>query len=167
MSELSPVYGGKVVHSGIFEFKELYRFMYEWFRDYQYLLLEKKYSEKIKADGKDVEIEWVCFRKISDYFRFKIAITLRIIKLVSVEVQEGGLKVNRDKGEVEIKFASWLEKDWDSKWEQNPISKFLRGVYDRYIIRSRTEHYEDKLKSELDEAMAQFKSFLSLTGNVS
>jgi len=166
MSELSPVYGGKVVHAGIFEFKEFYRYMYEFWRDYQYLLIEKKYSEKIKAEGKDVEIEWVMLRKISDYFRFKIAVTTRVTKMVSVEVQEGGVKTSRDKGEIEIKFASWLEKDWDNKWEQNPITKFLRGMYDRYIIRSRAEFYEDKLKSELDEAMAQFKSFLALTGNL-
>lgn len=167
MSELSPVYGGKVVHAGIFDFRELYRFMYEWFRDYQFFLMEKKYSEKIKPEGKEVEFEWNCFRKISDYFRFKINITTRIIKMVSVEIQEGGVKATRDKAEIEIKFNSWLEKDYDNKWEQNPVTKFLRGFYDRYIIRSRTEYYEDKLKSEIDEAMSQFKSFLALAGNVS
>jgi hypothetical protein len=166
MGELSPVYSGKVVHGGIFDFKEFYKYIYEFWRDYQYFIIEKKYSEKIKADGKEVEIEWTLFRRISDYFRFKISITTKVTKLVSVEVQEGGVKMSRDKGEIEVKFSSWLEKDYDNKWETNPVGKFLRGVYDRYIIRSRAEFYEDKLKSELDEAMAQMKSFLSLTGNV-
>jgi hypothetical protein len=163
MPELSPVYDGKIAHLGIFDFKELYRFMFEWFKEYQYILNEKKYSEKIKADGKEIEIEWLCLRKISDYFRFRIKIVTRVVRMVTVEVQQDGVKVNRDKGDMEIKFWSWIERDYENKWEQNSVTKFLRGVYDKYIIRSRIEFYEEKLKEEVDEVMSQTKSFLVLS----
>jgi len=166
MAELSPVYDGKIVHAGIFDFKEMYRFMYEWFRDFSYLILEKKYSEKIKADGKEVEYEWLCLRKISEDYRFRIKIVTRIIKMVTVEVQEGGVKFNRDKGEIEIKFWSYIERDWQNRWDQHPITKFLRGFYERYMLRGRMEFFEDKIKAEIDESMSQIKSFLSLMGNV-
>ena len=166
MAELSPVYDGKIVHAGIFDFKEMYRFMYEWFRDFSYLILEKKYSEKIKADGKEVEYEWLCLRKISEDYRFRIKIVTRIIKMVTVEVQEGGVKFNRDKGEIEVKFWSYIERDWQNRWDQHPITKFLRGFYERYMLRGRMEFFEDKIKAEIDESMSQIKSFLSLMGNV-
>lgn len=166
MVELSPVYDGKLAHGGIFDFRELYRFMYEWFRDYQYFLIEKKYSEKIKAEGKEVEFEWLCLRKISEDFRFRIKIVTRIIKMIQVDVQEGGIKTTRDKGEIEIKFNSFLERDYQNKWDQSPITKFLRSFFERYIIRDRIEFYEDKLKSELDESMSQIKSFLALMGKI-
>jgi hypothetical protein len=166
MAELSPVYDGKMVHSGIFDFRELYRFMYEWFRDFSYLILEKKYSEKIKAEGKEIEFEWLCLRKISEDYRFRIKIVTRIVKMVTVEVQEGGVKFNRDKGEIEIKFNSYIERDWQNRWDQHPITKFLRGFYERYMLRGRMDFFEDKVKSEVDETMSQIKSFLSLMGNV-
>ncbi len=163
MSELSPVYDGKINHGGIFDFKELYKFMFDWFKDYQYLLHEKKYSEKVKADGKELEIEWLCFRKISDYFRFRIRMVARFLRMVSVEVQQEGVTIKRDKSDMEIKFYTWLERDYENRWEQNPVTKFLRGLYDKYIIRSRIDFYEDKLKDEIDEMMTQTKSFLALS----
>lgn len=164
MSELSPIYEGKVTHAGIFDFKDIYRFLYEWFTSYEYVVLEKKYSEKIKPEGKEIEIEWLCLRKISDYFRFRIKLKIRITRMITVEVMRAGVKTTRDKGEIEVKFGSFLEKDYENKWESNPISKFLRGIYDKYIIKTRTEAYEDKLGSEVDEVIAQLKSYLALEG---
>jgi len=164
MAELEPVFAGRVVHTGIFDFKELYKFLYEWLKDYQYLIIEKKYSEKIKSDGKEIEVEWMNLRKISDYFRFRIRMITRVIRMVSVEVQEEGVKTTKDKGEIEIKFEAYLEKDYENRWEENAIFKFLRGMYDKYIIKSRIEFYEDKLKDETDEYINQIKAFLVLAG---
>ncbi|MCL6500432.1 MAG: hypothetical protein K6T16_00125 [Candidatus Pacearchaeota archaeon] len=164
MSELSPVLEGKVVHAGIFDFKEIYRFLYEWFISYDYLVMEKKYSEKITPEGKDIEIEWLCLRKISDYFRFRVKITIRIIRMTSVEVMRGDIKTKRDKGEIEIKFGSALERDYENKWESNPITKFFRGIYDKYIIKPRIDAYEDRLATEVEEVVAQAKAFLALEG---
>ena len=164
MAEISPVYEGKVVHAGIFDFKSFYGFLYDFFSYYQYLVIEKKYSEKIKAEGKDVEVEWLCLRKISDYFRFRVKVVIRIINMVTVEAQREAIKVKRDKGEMEVKFSSSLERDYEHKWESNPISKFLRGIYDKYVVKTRIEAYEDALASEVDEAIAQVKSFLALEG---
>ncbi len=162
MSELSPVYEGKVVHAGVFDFKELYRFLYEWFTSYEYVVMEKKYSEKVKVQGKDIEIEWLCLRKISDYFRFRIKVTIRILGMIAVELARGGVKIRKDKGEIEIKFGSFLERDYENKWETNPVAKFLRGIYDKYIIKSRIDAYEDRLGTEVDEVIAQIKAFLAL-----
>ena len=165
MVEVSPVFDGKVVHAGIFEFREMYRFLYEWFRQFEYLVQEKKYSEKIKADGKEVDIEWICLRKISEDYRFRMRVLIRIIKLVTVEVQEGGVSVKRDKGDIEVKFYSYIERDWQNRWDQHPITKFLRGFYERYMLRGRMEFFEDKLKDEVDETMSQLKAFLALMGD--
>jgi hypothetical protein len=164
MAEVSPVYEGKIVHNGIFDFKALYNYLYDWFTSYQYFVIEQKYSEKIKPDGKEVEILWLCLRKISDYFRFRIKIRIFILGLAPVETTREGVKVRRDKGEIEIKFTSFLERDYEHRWETNPIAKFLRGVYDKYVIKTRIESYEDAIGAEVDEGLAQAKSFLSLEG---
>lgn len=164
MAELSLIYEGKVAHSGIFDFKDVYKFLYEWLTSYEYTVIEKKYSEKIKPEGKEIEAAWICLRKVSDYFRNRIKITIRIQKMVSVEVTRETMKVKRDKGDLEIKFTAYLERDYEHKFEANPIAKFLRGIYDKYIIPNRITRYEDALGTEVDEMIAQAKAFLALEG---
>ncbi len=164
MSEISLVYEGKVVHEGIFDFKAIYQFLYDWFTQYQYVVIEQKYSEKIKVQGKDLEVIWLCLRKISDYFRFQVKILVHVFRMKEVEVVENGIKVKKNHGEMEIIFKSFLERDYEHKWESNPITKFFRGLYDKYIIKTRIEAYEDQLATEVDEMIAQTKAYLALEG---
>ena len=144
--------------------KEFDRFCYTGLADENYVITEKTYSEKVTATGKDVEIEWEAKKKISDYFRFVIKANWRILGMTTVEIQKEGTKVNIQKGYAEIKVSGTLEKDWLHRWEGNAFAKFLRGVYDRYIIRGRVDQYETKLFKECDEFIAQAKSFVALEG---
>ena len=164
MAEKDQIFSGKTKYTGIWDFKETYRFIYDWFIDKGYGLTEKGYSEKIKPDGKEIEISWEAKRKISDYFRFIIKANWRILGMTSVEVQKEGAKVKMNKGNIEIKFTAILEKDYEHRWENKAFMKFLRGVYDRYIIKGRIDAYEDKLQADVDEIIAQVKSFLTIEG---
>ena len=164
MVESSEVFSGKVKHKGIFDYKQLYSFCYTWLVDKGYLLLERTYSEKIGAEGKEVEIEWECFKKISDYFRFKLKIKWLILRMKDVEVEKDGNKVGMNKGEPEIKVTAYLEKDYESRWEGHPFWKFLRDLYNRYIIRGRIDDYEARVHGEADEFLAQVKAYLALEG---
>ncbi len=164
MAEKDEVFSGKTKYTGIWDFKETYRFLYDWFVDKGYSITEKGYTEKIKPNGKEIEIKWEAKKKISDYFRFIIKANWRVLGLTEVEVQKEGAKIKMNKGDVEIKFTAILEKDYEHRWENSPLLKFLRGIYERYIIKSRIEDYEDKLVGEVDEVIAQVKSFLALEG---
>ena len=164
MSEKDNVFKGKVKQTGIFDFKEFYRFCYTWLVDEGYLVSEKTYSEKITPGGKEVEIEWNATRKISDYFRFVMKVNWRILGMTDVEAEENGKKLKMNKGQVEISIAATLEKDYEHRWEGNAFKKFLRGMYDKYIIRGRIDQYEGKIFMEADEFLAQVKSFLAISG---
>jgi len=65
---------------------------------------------------------------------------------------------------IEIKVTGFLEKDYEHRWETTASAKFMRGIYDRYIIRSRIESYEYKIVEEVDELVAQAKSYLEVEG---
>ena len=129
-----------------------------------YDINEKSYKENIGPGGaKEIEIQWIAMRKISDYFRFRIRMVARFTQMVTVEIQREGVNVKRDKADMEIKFWCWLERDYENKWEQNPVTKFLRGVYDKYIVRSRIDFYEGKLVGEVNDFIDQMKSYLALS----
>lgn len=164
MSEKDTIFSGKTKYTGVWDFSEIYRFLYDWFIDHNYKIIEKVYTEKIKADGKEIEIKWEAKKKISDYFRFLVNADWRILGMTEVDVQRNGAKIKMNKGYIEIKFTAILEKDYEHRWENTAFIKFLRGVYDRYIIRGRIDAYEDKLLDEVDEVIAQTKSFLTIEG---
>lgn len=165
MSEKDTIFSGKIKQTGTFDFKEFYRFCYVWLVDEGYFVTEKVYSEKVSPTGKEVEIEWEARKKISDYFRFIIKAKWRILGMADTEVQdESGKKLKLNKGQVEIKVDGILEKDYQGQWEKNPFLKFLRGIYDRFIIRTRIDEYEGKVFGQSDEFLKQAKSFLAIEG---
>jgi len=154
--EKDRIHEGTIKHKGFFNFKDTYNFLYNFLTEYEYNLLEKKYSEKIKPNGKEIEVTWEAKRKITDYFRFFIKVEWYIIGMK--EEKEG------NSGEMKIKITGYLEKDYEEKWEVAPLTRFLRDVYERYIIKRRMEKLEYRIIEEVDEAIAQLKSFLALEG---
>ena len=162
MVEIDFISESKVKHDGIFDFKEIYRFLYTAFIDKLYDLEEIAYSEKNTATGKEIDFHWVASRKISDYFRFKIKVDWLILAMTSVEVMKEGIKTKMNKGSLEIKFSCFLEKDYESRWEGTAFLKFLRGLYDNYVIKSRILDYERRLLMEMNEFADQAKAFLVL-----
>ena len=165
MVELDQLLKSKVKHSGIFDFKETYRILWEWLVDQGYDINEKNYKEVLGAgNAREIEIEWDAVRKVSDYFRNEIKVNWHIIGMTSVEVEIDGVKQKMNKGQFELEAKCILQKDYDDRWTSNPFYKFLRTLYDRYIIPARRDQYEGKLIGEMDEFIAQCKSFLALIG---
>jgi len=162
MSEKDTIYAGKIKHSGLFNFKDLYQFSYQWFIDEGYKLFERKYGESISGDAKDIELRWESKKDISDYFQFVIKMEWIILGMKPVEAQRGDKKVKTNSGVCEIKFKAILVKDYENKWETNAFMKFLRGLYDRFIVKNRIDDYEEKLLEEVHNLIDQIKAFLVL-----
>ena len=106
MAEKDTQYKGKLKHKGVFDFKDFYKFTYNWLSEEEYTVAEKKYSEEITGDSKLVEIEWEAKKKVSDYFRFVLKIAWRVLGLKDVEVVREGKKEKINSGTVEIKISA-------------------------------------------------------------
>ncbi len=166
MSEKETIFSSKIKYTGIFSFKDFYKFCYDWLTDETGLkVIEDKYKEKLSGNSKDLEIEWTGENKVTDYFQFQVKVTFKIEKLVDVEVQQpNGAKIKTNKGAVEISVKGILVRDYDGKFEKNAFHKFLRGIYEKWVIASRVEQFENKLASDCDEFLNQAKAWLDLEG---
>lgn len=164
MAEKDQVYKGKIIQKGIFNFKDVYEFLYDYLGDENYDVDEVKYVEKIKGDEKDMEIIWNCTKEVSDYFKNEITLTWAILGMKKAKVKKGDQEIIMDSGTVEIKFTAALIKDYESRWENNAPMKFLRGLYDRYIIRNKIDEYNVKVWEEIHDIIEQTKSFLAIEG---
>ena len=165
MPERDNLLKTKVKFDGFYDFKETYRVLFEYLLDQGWDMNEKSYKEVLQAGGaKEIEVEWECVRKVSDYFKFYMKVKFHPMAMTSVEVDVDGVKQKMNKGKMDIEVETALLKDYEDRWGGRPFFKFLRTLYDRYLIRERIEQYEQKLIVEMDEFVNQAKAFLAMTG---
>ncbi|MEK6826513.1 MAG: hypothetical protein AABX90_02710 [Nanoarchaeota archaeon] len=152
----------KIKDKSIFSLEELYKLLYRWFELRNYDFQEKEYKDEDTGGGpKHLEIRWYAERKINDYFKFVIETSFLVRGLEKVEIERGGIKIKTDKGEVELKVKAYILKDYENRWETG-FMRFLRGFYEKFIIRSRIEDLENELYEETYSYMDEIKAFLNL-----
>lgn len=165
MPEEETIFSSKIKYGGIFSFKDFYKFCYEWLADESALsVTEEKYDEKLSGDSKNIEIEWACSKKVTDYFKFKIKVKFRIGNLKQTEVIQNGTKIKTNDGSVEVGIKGSLQRDYEGKFEKSATQKFMRSVYEKWVIPSRISEFEDKLASTCDTFLNQAKAWLDLEG---
>jgi hypothetical protein len=165
MAEKDIIFSSKIKSRGIFSFKDFYVFCYYWLIDETELeISENKYSEKLVGDAKNIDIEWEGERKVTDYFKFNIKVNFKVIELTEVEIEQNGSKLKTNKGKVEIGTKGTLVRDYEGKFENNAWQKFLRAIYEKWVIPSRIIEFENKIAEDCDEFLNQAKAYLDLEG---
>jgi len=166
MPEKETVFSSKMKYTGIVSFKDFYKFCYDWLIEETKMdsVKEEKYSEKITVKGKDIDVEWQGERKVTDYFKFQIEVKFRVLGLTDVEVTQQGIKIKTNQGIVEMKVKGILIRDYEGKFETTAFKKFLRSIYEKWVIPSRVIQFEEKLITDSDEFLNQAKAYLDLEG---
>ena len=165
MAEKETVFSSSIKYKGIFSFKDFYKFCYDWLTQETGLRIsEKKYTEKITGDSKEVEVIWSGEKKMTDYFKFEAEIKMKVSGLTQVELEQKGIKTQTNKGEIEVKVGGVLSKDYQGKFETSASKKFLRAIYQKWVIPSSIEEYMGNIAGDCDAFLSQAKEFLDLEG---
>jgi hypothetical protein len=165
MAEKDTIFSSKIKYDGIFSFQDLYKFCYDWLTEETGLdMSESKYVEKLNGNSKNIDVEWAGASKVTDYFSFEVKVGFKINGLTNVEINQGNAKIKTNKGSVEIKVKGVLIKDYQGKFETTAFKKFLRSIYEKWVIPSRIEEFEGKLVGDCDEFLSQTKAYLDLEG---
>lgn len=165
MAEKDTVFSSKMKYGGIFNFKDFYKFCYDWLtEELGFGVSESEYEEKIGGNTKDMLIKWEGQRELTDYFRFDVKVEFRITNLSKVELNRDGRKIKANEGSVTLKLKGILVRDYKGKFEVSASKKFMRSVYEKWIIPSRIEEFEGKIAGNCDEFLSQAKAFLDLEG---
>ena len=165
MAEKDTIFSSSIKSTGIFSFKDFYQFCHEWLTEETGLkIAEDKYEEKIKGDMKEMNVEWTGTRKITDYFKFEITLKFEIRNLKDVEIMQEGAKVEMNQGSVKTIVKGILVRDYEGKFETTASKKFMRSVYEKWVIPSRIDQMEDKIAEDCNEFLAQAKAYLDLEG---
>ncbi|MEM4326011.1 MAG: hypothetical protein QXU40_01795 [Candidatus Pacearchaeota archaeon] len=166
MAEKDTIFSSKIKYDGFFSFKDFYKFCYDWIKDEMGFdaLSESKYEEKVKGEEKEIKVEWGGKKDMTDYFRFEIKVDIRVSRMREVEIVKEGVKLKMNTGSVELGAKGILVRDYKGKFEGTALKKFLRGIYEKWVIPSRISEYEGKISGGCDEFLAQAKAYLDLEG---
>ena len=165
MAEKDTIFSSEMKYVGIFSFRDFYKFCYDWIEEEIGIKMsEKKYEEKLATDSKGIIIEWEKSKKFTDYFKFEMKVKFTVRNMKEIEINQGGKKIKTNSGDIKIKVEGILVRDYEGKFEINAFNKFLRSIYEKWIITSRIEQFEDKIIGACDEFLGQAKAYLDLEG---
>ena len=166
MAEEETIFSSTIKHTGIFSFADFYKFCYEWITEETAIdpLTETKYEEKLKGDEKEIIVEWEGEKELTDYFRFDVKIKFDIRALKNIEIEQNKKKIKTNDGSVKLNIKGILVRDYKGKFETRAFNKFLRSIYEKWVIPARIEEYEGKIAGKCDEFLGQAKSYLDLEG---
>ena len=164
MAEKEEVIKEKIAHSGVFNFSDFYKYAHSWLKNEDYGVAEEKYAEKVSGNARDISNEWKVSKQISDYLKTGWKVEFDVEGLTDVEVEIDGKKRKMNKGKVTVEVKAAVFKDPESKWESSPFNRFIRDIYNKYIIPKRLEDVKDRIISDVQEYKEELKSFLELTG---
>ena len=165
MTEKETIFSSNIKYTGVFPFSSLYKFCYEWLTEETGLdISENKYSEKLSGDSKNIEVEWTGTAEVTDYFKFQVKVSFTITGLKNVETPQGNKKIKTNQGQVKITTKGILLRDYKGKFETSALQKFMRSIYEKWVIPSRIEQFEEKLAQDCDEFLNQAKAYLDLEG---
>ena len=149
----------EVKHKGVFNFDELYKTLAKWLKMYKYTIQENEYKD-YKEDGKNmVYVKWEAPKKVTDYIKYVIEVELTVNDYREVIVEK---KKNLE-GQVTLRFSGFLLKDYEETWSRKGLMKFMREVYDKFMIGSKLAAMEKELRDDLYKLVNEVKSYLNLT----
>lgn len=163
MAEKRVIVDGLTVeYEGLFRLNELYLAMEQWLKEKGYDRDETKNYEQVLKTGRDIMIELMPWKTITDYSKIQMWIKISVKEMKDVVVQKDGLDVPMNQGKVTVVFDGYLITDIAGRWEGKPIFYFLRMVFDRWIYRTNTDKWAGAVGEEVDQLYKVVKGHLNM-----
>jgi len=156
MAEIDIVVPGlKVTKEGVFNLKEVYDLINEFLGQRGYDVVEK---EQVRNESGKLVIKYEAEKKADDYTKFVINVSI-----TGVGVKEVELKNKKAfSGKFTVKIEAKLKKDYEDTWDQGPFQRFLRGIYDKFVLGSKFDQYGKDLTDEANAFYNELKSYIGV-----
>ena len=150
----------KYSFSGIIPLDDLYKAIFKWAKLYGYKIIEKEHKTSIGLEKKEYVFTWTVEKKASDYVKYKLDIDIKVKNLKEVSTKTGKKKYY--KGNIDFVFMAYLDKDYEDMYGKNPLVKFTREVFDKYVTESKMKGYEREILRDRDKLMSEIRAFLEV-----
>ena len=137
---------------GKLDFQKVYSAIREWFTANDYDTTEKDYTHTVRPHGDEYKLRIFGDKEVNFYVKFYI------------EINAYSPEIKKDTGNLRMSVEPSLILDYRGYFNKNKFTRFLKYVYNNYIIyRKIKTYYETKvyleyldLCTKIKEAMNQY-----------
>lgn len=163
MGEIEIVSKGLgVKFEGVFSLKGVCKVLDDYFGRLGYDKDEPKSIEAMKASGKYVTMVIEFKRRLNDYVKAIHKVTIKGENITQLDVKKGDTRHRMNKGKVEIEVDTFLESDYETRWEGKPLYYFLRLIWQRYVWAPMQTDFKGQTGQISQHAIAEVKAYLNL-----
>ncbi len=145
-------------YEGVVDFKEFLHVLKEFFKRYDYDITEKVYAGSTKDGLKNTNIKWDCDRKVDDYNQCFIK-----LKLGLSDYKEGYVDSKKViDGKLKIIIEAEIQKDYGANWKKSPLRRFVRAVYDKYVVVVKQDKVSKELSDIVENLKKEIKQYLNI-----
>ena len=140
---------------GNLDMRDLYGLIKNFLDNIRYsIILEKEHfvSEneiKIKIDAK---------KAINDYIKFVLKITITGSRLKKVKLKEK----ETYEGQFTVRLRAEIEKDYEDTYEEKPMLKFFRELFDYLVKVSDFNRFNKMIKTDLFSLRDEIKAYFEI-----
>ncbi|RJQ16878.1 hypothetical protein C4573_02340 [Candidatus Woesearchaeota archaeon] len=161
MVENRTVFRDKTIrYTGLVNIAAFYKMIDDFFRQRGYDKNELKNFEEVRENERQIIIEIIPYKKISDYTQLKIKLNMLFAHLKDVQVE--GSTEPLQSCNITIVMDAFLETDYEGRWDSKPFYYFLRTVFDKYVFKGYVYRNEQMLRQHADELEIEIKSYLNM-----
>lgn len=152
----------KIDYSGPLNMNDLLKHIQLFFQERGFDYRQDKDFEVHTPNG--IQLEWQIspWKIISDYARHLVKVRILAQDLAKAEVVQNKKKIKVDNGRIVITIDGFIETDVDSRWDGIPFFVFLRTIYDKFIYKSYTERFEQRLTHDVNQLSNSIRQFLNV-----
>lgn len=149
-------------YSGLVDVKGLYKTIDKWLSENHYDKVERRNFEDVYEDSRQIVLELVPYKKITDYAKVEIRIYMEFTNLKDEVVEKGGLKQKYYRGDLFFSFDCFLVTDYENHWETKATYFFIRTIVDKFIYKGYTKRFESEAISDTNELINEIKNYLNM-----
>jgi len=151
-------------HKGPIDFQQLLDAITGWLSSKLFFVEINKTKYKGPKGHTEREFEISGVKKINDYVKQKIEITIFAADMKEVDVVKNGETKKLLDGLYLISVEGYAELDYTNRFEKNNFLKMLRNFYHNFIIFKTTDEiYEDEIKVKVGELFRVIRNTMEQT----
>ena len=135
----------KIKQLGTFDLDEVISTIRKWLKKRKYGYFEKKH--KYKPDEREIEIE--VDKKVNEYVKNDMEVSILATDLKEVEVIKDGKKEKKLHGKIMISVKGKMYLDWMKRFDKGDFHKTVRTLLHKHIIGYKIGGWKDEIEGDV------------------
>lgn len=162
MGEIRTLKEKPLSYKGPFRADELYGIIRRFLKERNYFLIENISQEDVLPDGKQVFLEIMGTKSLSDYASGEIKMKIHLSGLKDKVLKVEGMEQKFQTGKVSIGLKAQFRTDSRTRWEGKGWQFLFRTISDKFIRKGRMSEMQDATVKDCLDLNGELKGYLNM-----